>query len=121
MRLSRFALLGLVLFSVPAVAQAGKPIFGSHTCSQPVPCEDRGDISSAQWAEAGTSCLTSGLGYGGPAGVIDDVAGLDSSYCLTTNKSVIASNGAGPRLLPRCCVVKSPANTCVIHCELEQE
>lgn len=122
MRLSRFALIGFVLATIPGAAFAqssNKIIASSYTCAQRVPCEDNSssNFSSAQWAQAGNDCISRGFGYSAPGGFIDDIAGLDSSKCLTVNSSATAK-GMGANLVPECCVVALSPNTCGIHCNI---
>ncbi len=122
MRLSRLACFGFMIIALPAMAQPGEKIIAAHyTCRQSVPCEDRSDgFSSAQWAQAGTACAQEAFGVSKPDGIIDDVAGLNSSNCLTTKSGAGIKNG-GPTLLPQCCVVSVPTGGCAISCNLEQQ
>ncbi len=118
MRVARFVCLALALAFLPANAHAdGKPILGSYTCPQRVPCPSDASLTTEQWALYGNSCVTTAFGYTNPSGFIDPSAGLDSNGCLSALSGSIPK-GMGSQLTPRCCVVERQPNSCVIHCDL---
>lgn len=118
MRFSFIVAIAVVaLIATPAAAE--KRIFGSYTCSRQVPC-DRDGFTPEQWAQAGRDCLQGGLGYNAPDDVFNDIIGLDSSNCLTTNTEVIPQ-GQRMRLIPRCCMVERSPGLCSMSCVREQE
>lgn len=121
MRFTSVAVLSALLAASPAFAQSsGKPVFGSYTCAQQVPCEKYGGWEPSQWAQAGNACVTRGFGFSSSNGFIDEYAGLDASNCLTAKPKSL-DKGAGAQLSPRCCVVTVQSSNCVIHCDLVQE
>jgi hypothetical protein len=124
MRFSSLIALGLFVTAAPALAQApagGKIVAASYTCSQRVPCPENGsNLSPAQWATAGNACIAQAFGRSNPDGIIDEVAGLDSSGDLSTKLDSVPKR-SGAQLVPECSVVNMPNGGCSIHCNLEQQ
>ncbi|MDD4616691.1 MAG: hypothetical protein PHW76_06210 [Alphaproteobacteria bacterium] len=119
MRVSYVATFGLVLALVPFSAQAESGhVFGSYTCSQPVPCEGY-SLRSEAWAKLAAECTTKGFGMS-IDGLFDDIAGLAADNCVTTNADVIPQ-GKLTRLIPHCCAVSQEDGNCYMSCQLLQE
>ena len=113
MRLAPFLAFGLLLIAAPALAQ-NKPVYGSYTCPQQVPCQDDGSVSSTQWAAIGNNCIRQGFGYTNSSSFVDDVAGLNGAKCLTGIQGSLPNK----QLTPNCCVIEVSPNMCALHCEL---
>ena len=122
MRLSRLAALGFMLVAFSAGAQEAKAqqhMFGSRTCHQTVPCSNNSNVSSEQWAGFADACMMEAYVSKTPGGYFDDMAGLDDAGCLTA-KTDASSGTSKTSILPKCCVIKTPASTCVVHCDIIQ-
>ncbi len=118
MRLASLVLLGITLITSPTMAQSGKAILGSYTCSQSVPCPGSGEaVSAAGWARYGNACVTQAFGYSNPNGFIDETAGLNESKYMTAKPDAI-QRGAASQLSPQCYVLQLPSKSCFIHCDL---
>ena len=124
MRLSRFALVAVMLFAIPAMAHADqqKVVFSSYTCAaQQIPCPDAGGyVAASEWAAYGNACMKIGFGYSSPSGFMDNTLGLDTDYCLTTIPGSFPK-GYGAQLNPKCCVIKLPTGVCSMLCNLDTD
>ena len=126
MRFSRLATLGLMLVALSTGAHAeessGTPIhvFASRTCAQKqVPCVDTASNETpSQWAADGNACIAKTVGSSDPSSYIDEMAGVDGAGCLTAKPGRLPIGGATSHLMPKCCIMKMPSNTCVIHCDI---
>ncbi len=120
MRFLGILFMGLIL-AQPALAQtnsSGPHSFGTITCPQRVPCpEDNNTIPTSTLVAATNACITQYSGYTSPSGFFDEIAGLDSSSCLTSLPNTIPK-GMGAQLIPHCCIVKLQENICSFRCDM---
>ncbi|HEU0117114.1 MAG TPA: hypothetical protein VFR09_00650 [Alphaproteobacteria bacterium] len=117
----RFVVLAafILILASPVATQAAGPgqKFGSITCPQKVSCSPTSD-DSANIANSANQCMLQGLGLAVPSGFFDDVAGVDSSGCLTVKSEVIGKNPQ--QVLPHCCLVAVDESNCAFHCDMVQ-
>jgi len=122
MRFALFALLGLAIWCPLSQAQAANVVFGGFPCMNHIPCEqaDPAFPTTQQLITAANSCVAQNMGITSPNGFFNEVAGLDSNGCLTTDASTFSTLG-NLRSIPQCCVTQSAAGAgagCTLHCDL---
>jgi len=120
-RAVQVAVLASLILTVAPHAEAankGPQHFGSATCQQKIPCSDSTTyMSASDLAAAGNACMVQGLGLNIPDGYFDETAGLDSNGCLTVRSQLLAQKDA-KLIMPHCCSMTLPDNSCVLHCDL---
>jgi hypothetical protein len=124
MRFATVAVTALALLCAMPIAHAATdPASPVHsrgtTCAQPIPCPDG---PAANWTPAdlnasATQCLSTYLGYRSPDSFFEET-GLDASGCLSNRTDVKSIGGTKVTLLPHCCSIKLPNNTCTFQCDL---
>ena len=118
---SRLVLAALLIssFLVCAQANAGGVVFSGFNCPGVLPCDqsDPGFPTPQKILSSSNSCVTQNTGISSSKGFFDEILGLDSNGCLSTNRDAfgtVTSQGA----IPQCCVKKMPTGVCVMHCDM---
>ncbi len=116
-------ILGLML-AAPANAQSAggseERIFGTTNCSQRIACPGMGSPTSPdELATAANDCVVRGFGSAAPSGGFFATAYLDADNCMQGAVEQQAGSKAKP-IVPRCCVVTAPNNSCSLRCQLIQ-
>lgn len=96
----------------------GAQRFGSATCAEKIPCPSSSTyISASDLAANANACMVQELGLSIKDGYFDQTAGLDSNYCLSVRSELLAKKDS-KLIMPRCCVITLPDNSCTFHCDL---
>jgi len=123
MRIAAFVFFALIFAAVPlsgaANAQTQAFIVSDFDCRQPLPCDQSNAAfpTNAQLITQTNSCVSRMMATEPSTSVFDELAGLDSNGCLTTNPAAFPAK-AKVTNVPQCCIRKLPVGICVVHCNV---